>query len=75
MGAEARPDAILREPAERVHAEELARLGEKDDAPRPGGWRLSPRAVRTFVLGDTRLGVSRKFYGDDALIDLSLIHI
>jgi MoxR-like ATPase len=65
--------AILREPAERVHAEELARLAEKDDAPRPGGWRLSPRAVRSFVLGDPRLGVSRKFYGDDALIDRCIV--
>ena len=73
MGADARSDAILREPAERVHAEELARLAEQDDAPRPGGWRLSPRAVRSFVLGDARLGVSRKFYGDDALIDRCIV--
>lgn len=66
-------ESILRQPAEKVHAEELARLAEKDDAPRPPGWQLSPRAVRRFVLGDDKLGVSRKFYGDDALIDRCIV--
>lgn len=66
-------DAVLRDPAERVHAEELARLAERDEGPRPSGWRLSPRAVRRFILGDERLGISRKFYGDDALIDRCIV--
>lgn len=66
-------EAILREPAERVHAEELARLADKDDAPRPPGWQLSPRAVRRFVLGDDKLGITRKFFGDDALIDRCIV--
>lgn len=66
-------ETILREPAERVHAEELARLADKDDAARPAGWQLSPRAVRRFVLGDDKLGITRKFYGDDALIDRCIV--
>src|SRR5688572_11877377 len=67
------PPSILRAPAERVHAEELARLARADDRPRPPGWRLSPRAVRAFIVGDDALGVRRKFYGDDALIDRCVV--
>jgi MoxR-like ATPase len=65
--------SILRAPAEQVHAEELTRLAAKDSAPRPAGWKLSPKAVRSFVIGDDKLGVKRKFYGDDALIDRCIV--
>ncbi|TWT87186.1 AAA domain (dynein-related subfamily) [Pseudobythopirellula maris] len=44
-------DGLLREPPELRYKTELEHLVETDDAPRPEGWRLSPRAVRTFVLG------------------------
>jgi MoxR-like ATPase len=64
---------VLRAPAEQVHAAELSRLAEKDAGPRPAGWNLSPRAVRAFVVGDDKLGVKRKFYGDDALIDRCIV--
>ncbi len=64
---------ILRAPAEQVHAAELALLAERDRGPRPAGWRLSPRAVRAFIVGDDKLGVRRKFYGDDALIDRCIV--
>ena len=64
---------VLRAPAEQVHAEELAALADADRGPRPEGWRLTPRAVRAFVLGDTDLGVSRKFYGDDALVERCVV--
>jgi MoxR-like ATPase len=65
--------AILREPAERLYADELARLEADDPHPRPEGWRLSPRAVRAFVLGDPARDVRKKFYGDDALIDRCIV--
>jgi MoxR-like ATPase len=65
--------AILRAPAEQTHAEELARLREKMDGPKPPGWLLSPKAVRAFILGEDKLKVSRKFYGDDALIDRCIV--
>ena len=42
---------ILREPAEIRFAEELSALAAADTAPRPAGWKLSPQAVRTFILG------------------------
>src|SRR5215468_3163230 len=59
----------LRSPAEVRYADELERLIAADDAPRPPGWRMSARAVRRFILGDDKLAVSRKFYGDDPLVD------
>jgi MoxR-like ATPase len=64
---------ILRESAELRYAAELARLQEADRDPRPEGWRLSPRSVRRFILGDATLNVSRKFYGDDPLVDRAIV--
>ena len=60
-------------PPSRPMPAELARLAEKDSLERPVGWRLSPRAVRAFIVGDPKLGISRKFYGDDALIDRCIV--
>jgi MoxR-like ATPase len=39
------------EPPEIRHAEELAFLAVHDPSPRPPGWRLTPAAVVTFVMG------------------------
>ena len=64
---------VLRAPAEQVYAGELAALAAGDSHSRPEGWRLSPRAVRTFVLGDEKTGIRRKYYGDDALIDRCIV--
>lgn len=66
-------DAAVRLPPETRYADELARLAEADGDPRPPGWHLSPRAVRRFVLGDPALGVTRKFYGDDPLVDRAVV--
>lgn len=71
--APASASAILRAPAEQIHAEELATLAERDAGPKPEGWRLSPRAVRSFIVGDDKLGIRRKFFGDDALIDRCIV--
>jgi MoxR-like ATPase len=38
-------------PPEIVHARELAFLALYDTGPRPPGWRLTPRAVVTFIVG------------------------
>ena len=64
---------ILRAPAEVAYADELAALAAADGGDRPAGWRLTPRAVRAFVVGDPALGVTRKFYGDDALVDRCVV--
>jgi MoxR-like ATPase len=39
------------DPAEHAHAKELEFLAAYDDGPRPPGWRLTPRAVVTFIGG------------------------
>lgn len=59
--------------AELRYADELQRLADADKDKRPQGWKLSPRAVRRFILGDESLKVSRKFYGDDPLIDRAIV--
>ncbi|MFF3669294.1 ATP-binding protein [Microtetraspora malaysiensis] len=43
---------VLRPHAEDQYADELAILAKHDDRPRPPGWRLSPWAVTTYLLGD-----------------------
>src|SRR5690606_23876733 len=50
-GAAPAAEAVLRPHAEQQFADELARLAEHDDRPRPPGWRLSPQAVTTYLLG------------------------
>ncbi|MDF2807417.1 MAG: family ATPase, partial [Cellulosimicrobium sp.] len=68
----------LRPPAEVRYADELAALAAADarrGADVPPGWRLSPRAVRAFVVGDAELGVSRKFFGDDPLVDRAVVSL
>ena len=64
---------VQRPPAEVRYADELARLRAADTAARPPGWALSVQAARRFVVGDDKLGVSRKFVGDPSLIDRALI--
>ena len=67
--------ATMRLPAEARYGDELARLKGADDAPRPPGWDLSAKAVRRFILGDEKLKVSRKFYGDDPLVDRAIVSL
>ncbi|PZU35209.1 MAG: AAA family ATPase, partial [Actinomyces sp.] len=70
------PAAELRPPAEDRWAAELAALAAADascGAEVPAGWRLSPRSVRAFIVGDEGLGVTRKFYGDDPLVDRAVV--
>ncbi|MFI5896953.1 AAA family ATPase [Actinoplanes sp. NPDC051513] len=66
-------ESVQRPPAEVRFADELRRLRSADTAARPPGWALSVQAARRFVIGDPKLGVSRKFVGDPSLIDRALI--
>ena len=79
-GSTSRPEPAeeraLRPAAEEQWADELAALAAADaesGAEIPRGWRLSPRSVRTFIVGDEDLGITRKFYGDDPLIDRAIV--
>ena len=64
---------VLRAPAEVEYAAELAALELADKDPRPAGWRLSPRAARSFICGCAKPAVSRKFFGDDTLVERAII--
>lgn len=66
---------VQRTPAELRFAGELERLTAADKEARPKGWRLSPRAVRRFILGDKTQDVSQKFFGDDPLIDRCIVSL
>ncbi len=44
-------NSVQAPPPEAIHARELAFLALFDSGPRPPGWRLTPRAVVTFVVG------------------------
>jgi MoxR-like ATPase len=67
--------AILRQHAEQQYAEELAELSRADDRPRPPNWRLSPWAVRTYLLGGdlpSGFAVSPKYVGNARLIEIAV---
>ncbi|MBT9583485.1 AAA family ATPase [bacterium] len=64
---------LQRPPAEVLYAEELAMLASQDLSPRPPGWRLSPPAVRAFLLGDPERNVRPKFVGNPSLVDRAMV--
>jgi hypothetical protein len=72
-------DNFIKLPVEVRYADELAALAASDKGRRPENWKLSPRAVRTFILGgkvDTPSGkaeISKKFYGNDSLVERAII--
>ncbi|MDZ4832396.1 MAG: AAA family ATPase [Candidatus Melainabacteria bacterium] len=81
-----RPE-FLREPVELRYAEELEALAQSDTGNKPPGWNLSPRAVRTFILGNefaqgkvkkpdsSELKITKKFHGETAMIDRAIVSL
>lgn len=69
---------VLRQPAEVKYAEELAYLASIDTGKRPFSWKLSPRMIRTFILGSTPADkierpINQKFFGDPALVERAIV--
>jgi MoxR-like ATPase len=62
---------VLRPHAEQLYADELAALATVDDRPRPPGWRLSPQAVVTYLVGDGA-GVTPKYIGPRRLMEVAV---
>ncbi|GHJ49342.1 ATPase [Catellatospora sp. TT07R-123] len=62
---------VLRPHAEQSYAHELAALAAADDKPRPPGWRLSPQAVVTYLLGDGDQ-ISPKYIGPRRLMEVAV---
>src|SRR5436190_21325763 len=67
--------AVLRAHAEQARADELDALARLDEKQRPGGWRLSPWAVVTFVMGgrlDDGTEITAKYIGDRRLVEIAV---
>ncbi len=65
--------AEIRLPAEVKYESELAALAAADKGPRPPGWRLSPRAVETYIMGSEKpISVTPKYIGDRALVQVAI---
>lgn len=69
------PAGLQRAPAEILYRDELARLAAEDTGPRPPGWKLSPKAVRAFVLGDPSRDLRPKFVGHAGVIDRAMVSL
>ena len=68
-------ESVLRQHAEQQYAEELAALAKLDDRQRPPNWKLSPWAVRTYLLGGKLpdgFVVSPKYIGNARLIEIAI---
>ena len=69
---------MLRPTAEQRYAQELAALAAWDvNNPKPLGWKLSPKAVRLFILGSPKpiegVNIGKKYLGNDALVERCII--
>jgi MoxR-like ATPase len=66
---------VLRQHAEQEFAAELDALRQADERPRPPNWRLSPWAVKTYLLGGTLPGgfaIRPKYIGNARLIEIAV---
>jgi MoxR-like ATPase len=65
---------ILRRPAEVEYASELEVLRAADREPRPDGWLLSPKAVRTYILGGKVGGteIRPKYLGNERIVEIAI---
>ncbi|GAA3023876.1 AAA family ATPase [Streptosporangium longisporum] len=62
---------VLRAHAEDQYAEELAILAKSDDRTRPPGWKLSPWAVTTYILGDGDQ-ITPKYIGPRRIVEVAV---
>jgi len=68
-------DGALRLHAEQQFAAELVALSEVDKSERPPHWKLSPWAVKTYVLGgrlDSGFEVTPKYVGNERLVEIAI---
>ncbi|MBA3460197.1 MAG: AAA family ATPase [Deltaproteobacteria bacterium] len=74
--------AVQAPPPEEIWAEELAFLATCDTGPRPPSWRLTPKAVVTFIIGSkgealrqqgASMVISEKFVGDRAIVERCVV--
>ena len=74
-------EEMIKPPVEVRYEKELAALAALDQGRRPQGWKLSPQAVRTFILGSSQplawngeeMMIQKKYLGNDALVERCII--
>jgi MoxR-like ATPase len=64
-------EPVLRPHAEQLYADELSALAAADDRIRPPGWKLSPQAVVTYLLGDGD-AITPKYIGPRRLMEVAV---
>jgi MoxR-like ATPase len=68
-------NAVLRRHAEQEYAEELAELAKADDRQRPPNWKLSPWAVKTYLMGgelSNGFTILPKYVGHGRLMEMAI---
>lgn len=72
--ASASDGQVLRAPAEELYAEELGALIASDQHERPPGWKMSARAVQTYLCGGKagKLDVTPKYIGHTRLVEIAI---
>jgi MoxR-like ATPase len=65
---------MLRAPAEVQYAEEIETLAKEDKYDRPPGWKMSPRAVLTYICGGKsgKLDITPKYIGHQRLVEIAI---
>ena len=71
----------IKPPVEVRYREQLMALKEQDHDRKPMNWQLSPKAVRTFILGSKEpllwngkeIKIQKKYFGNDALIERCIV--
>lgn len=64
----------LRAPAEQMFAEEIEALIKEDKYDKPPGWKMSARAVHTYICGGKagKLDISPKYIGHNRLVEIAI---
>src|SRR6202453_2013607 len=73
--ADRQAETVLRPHAEQEYQAELSALAATDDRERPPGWRLSPWAVSTYLLGGAAADgtvITPKYVGSRRLIEVAI---
>src|SRR3954452_21596294 len=76
--------AIQAPPPELIYKDELAFLAKYDTGARPPSWKLTPKAVVTFIIGSKTealrakdaggsMVITEKFVGDRALVERCVV--
>lgn len=74
-------ERMLKAPVEIYYEKELKALEYSDRGAMPANWKMSPKAVRTFILGSDKpieyeggkVIIKKKFFGDDTLVERCII--